>query len=47
MTINYPLFFKDAADYGKSFKFVFKASNCRNYDAKVLTCLHNNNTEGI
>lgn len=43
MTINYPLFSKDAAVYGKSFKFIFKASNCRNYDAKVLTCLYNNN----
>lgn len=46
MTINYPLFSKDAAVYGKSFKFIFKASNCRNYDAKVLTCLHDS-SEGI
>ena len=44
MTINYPLFSKDAAVYGKSFKFIFKASNCRNYDAKVLSCIFDNNT---
>lgn len=43
MTINYPLFSKDAAEYGKSFKFIFKASNCRNYDAEVLSCISGNN----
>ena len=30
--------------YGKSFKFIFKASNCRNYEAKVLSCISDNNT---
>jgi len=41
MTINYNLFGQDydPKQYGKNFKFIFKAVNCRTYDANVLTCM--------
>ena len=41
MTINYNLFGQtyDPKQYGKVFKFIFKAVNCRNYDANVLSCV--------
>ena len=41
MTFNYPLFGNayDPKQYGKNFKFVFKAVNCRTYDAQVLSCM--------
>lgn len=41
MTFNYNLFGTDYDPkvYGKSFKFIFKAVNCRNYDANVLSCV--------
>ena len=41
VTINYNLFGQnyDPKQYGKSFKFIFKAVNCRTYDANVLTCM--------
>ena len=41
VTINYDLFGKeyDPKQYGKNFKFIFKAVNCRTYDANVLTCM--------
>ena len=40
-TFNYNLFGQayDPKQYGKSFKFIFKAVNCRTYDANVLTCM--------
>lgn len=38
MTINYPLFAKNARAAGKTFKIIFKATNCRDYDAQVLSC---------
>ena len=43
MTINYKLFGNsyDPKEYGKNFKFIFKAVNCRTYDANVLTCYDN------
>lgn len=42
MTINYDLFANDALKNGKNFKFIFKAVNCRDYDAQVLKCFENN-----
>ena len=38
MTINYPLLAEDAKNTGKVLKCIFKATNCRNYDAQVLEC---------
>lgn len=38
MTINYALFNKSAKVNGKYFKIIFKATNCRDYDAQVLKC---------
>ena len=38
-TISYKLFEDDAKKLGKNFKLIFKATNVRNYDASVLTCL--------
>lgn len=38
MTINYNLFEQNALQSGKSFKFVFKAANCYDYNASVLSC---------
>ncbi len=38
-TINYKLFADDAKSAGKSFKFIYKAVNCRDYDAQVLSCM--------
>ena len=41
MTINYDLFKMASStvrNRGKSFKFIFKATNCRDYDAQVLSC---------
>ena len=41
MTFNYNLFGRtyDPKQYGKNFKFIFKAVNCRTYDANVLSCM--------
>ena len=38
MTINYPLMETNATARGKTLKVVFKATNCRDYDAQVLSC---------
>ena len=41
MTINYDLFkmiSSTVRSQGKCFKFIFKATNCRDYDASVLNC---------
>lgn len=45
MTLNYNLFGQtyDPKQYGKTFKFIFKAVNCRTYDANVLTCMDTSN----
>ena len=45
MTINYNLFDQtyDPKQYGKNFKFIFKAVNCRTYDANVLSCMDTSN----
>ena len=45
MTINYDLFGQnyDPKQFGKNFKFIFKAVNCRTYDAQVLSCMDNSN----
>ena len=39
--VNYPLFGNayDPKQHGKNFKFIFKAVNCRTYDAQVLSCM--------
>ena len=37
MTINYPLWENNAPGYGKTLKMIFKSSNCRDYDAQVLS----------
>ena len=44
MTINFNLFADDCLGknkQGKAFKFIFKASGCRTYDAEVLSCYAN------
>ena len=38
MTIKYPLWQQNAPGLGKYFKFIFKAANCRDYDAQLLSC---------
>ena len=38
MTIKYPLWRQNAPATGKHFKFIFKTTNCRDYDAQVLSC---------
>ena len=38
MTINQALFLKEAANYGKNIKIIFKAVNCRTYDGLVMKC---------
>lgn len=38
MTINYPLMETNATARGKTLKVIFKATNCRDYDAQVLSC---------
>lgn len=40
-TIPYDLFGDDAKKTGKNFKFVYKSTNVRNYDAQVLSCYSN------
>jgi hypothetical protein len=37
MTINYNMW-EQYPRKGKHFKFIFKATNCRDYDAEVLSC---------
>ena len=46
ITINYQLFNVNPL-VGKTFKFIFKATNCRNYDAKVLECYDTTTSRGI
>ncbi len=36
------LFEDDARVNGKELKFIFRAANCRNYDAKILSCMADN-----
>lgn len=36
------LFADDAMRTGKELKFIFKATNCRNYDAQILSCFADN-----
>lgn len=38
MTINYSLFGNAGSNDGKVFKFIFKTSDCYDYDAKILEC---------
>lgn len=47
MTINYPLFQQNATYKGKTFKFIFKATSCRDYDAQVLNCYDPNFKIGL
>ena len=39
-TIDYKLFGDDAKKTGKNFKFVYKSTNVRDYDGKVLECMN-------
>ena len=47
MEIDYKLFedFKTGTTGGKNFKFCFKAANCYDYEAPVLSCIHYNYNE--
>lgn len=36
--IDYPLFADDAKKTGKNFKFIYRCTNVRDYDARVLSC---------
>ena len=47
MTINYELFSRNAPYAGKVFKFIFKATGCRDYDAQVLDCFDDTQNIGI
>ena len=47
MTINYELFSRNAPYAGKAFKFIFKATGCRDYDAQVLDCFDDTQNIGI
>ena len=47
MTIDYELFNNNATQYGKNFKFIFKAANCYKYDAQVLQCFDTTSNIGI
>lgn len=38
MTINYDLFKEFNRQGGKNFKIIFKAANCYDYDAQILSC---------
>lgn len=38
MQINYPMWTQNAPGSGKHLKVIFKASNCKNYDAQILHC---------
>ena len=38
MTINYAPFANASSSKGTTIKFIYKATNCRNYDAQVLSC---------
>lgn len=40
--IPYNLFNDDAKKTGKNFKFIYKCTNVKDYDAKVLSCYNNN-----
>lgn len=39
VTLDRSLFEDDAAVTGKEIKIIFRATNCRNYDAQILSCL--------
>lgn len=47
LTINYKLFGTNAATNGRNFKFIFKATNCYDYEAKVLDCYDEKTKIGI
>jgi hypothetical protein len=45
--IKYPLFKQNASSNGKTFKIIFKVTNCYNYDAEILSCLSDNKEIGL
>ena len=51
MYIDYDLFHDSTTDKtdagGKTFKFAFKATNCYDYDADVLSCYHSGSDIGL
>jgi hypothetical protein len=46
MTLDYPLFKdgKDAKSTGKNIKFIYKATNCRDFKAPVMSCMETRGT---
>ena len=42
MTIDYNLFGTDPTVYGRSFKMIFKTTNCKEYDAQIFDCYADN-----
>ena len=40
MEIPYKMFADDLKNYGACFKMIFKASNCRDYDASIAECIN-------
>lgn len=47
MIIDYKLFRSFAAQAGKLFKIIFKATKCYDYDARILTCYDTNKKVGL
>ena len=47
MTIPYKLFDQNLKTSGACCKIIFEASNCRDYDAQVLSCYDNNDNKGL
>ena len=47
MTLNYQPFKTNTFFNGRAFKFIFKATNCRDYDAQVLDCYDDTSKVGL
>lgn len=47
MTIPYELFATELKTSGACCKIIFEASNCRDYDAQVLSCYNNTSNKGL
>lgn len=47
LTIDYDMFNVNALNDGKTIKMIFKAVNCRDYDAQVLKCYDDSNNIGL
>jgi len=42
LTINYNMFATDARISGREFKFIYKVTNCSNYEANAISCMADN-----